>query len=45
MDPDEDAALLRRVEFLGSAAGVDADFSAALEPGRRMLQARVEQLG
>ena len=45
MNPDEDVALLRRVEFLGSAASVDADFSAAFEPGRRLLQGRVEQLG
>jgi hypothetical protein len=40
-----DVDLLRRVEFLGAAASVDADFSAAFEPGRRLLQGRVAQLG
>jgi ribosomal protein S18 acetylase RimI-like enzyme len=44
MNPDEDVHLVRRVEFLGSAASVDADLSAALEPGRRMIQGRAEQL-
>jgi GNAT superfamily N-acetyltransferase len=38
LNPDEDVELLRRVEFLGSTASGDADFSAAFEPGRRVFQ-------
>jgi ribosomal protein S18 acetylase RimI-like enzyme len=45
MDPDVDVDLLRRVEFLGTAASVDAQFYAAVEPGRRLLQGRLAQLG
>jgi ribosomal protein S18 acetylase RimI-like enzyme len=39
MNPDQDVELVRRVQAIGRAVSVDADFSAALEPGRRVLQA------
>jgi hypothetical protein len=39
MNPHEDVELTRRVEAIGRAVSADADFTAALEPGRRVLRA------
>jgi GNAT superfamily N-acetyltransferase len=43
MNPREDVDLLRRVHAIGRAVSVDADFSAALGPGRRALQEFAER--
>jgi hypothetical protein len=43
MHPHEDVDLLRRVQAIGRAVGGDADFAAALEPGRRALQEYAER--
>jgi ribosomal protein S18 acetylase RimI-like enzyme len=42
MNPHEDADLLRRVLAIGRGVSVDADFSAALESGRRAIQEYAE---
>ena len=43
MNPHEDVDLLRRVQAIGRAVSGDADFSAALEPGRRALGKHAER--
>jgi hypothetical protein len=43
MNPQADLGLLRRVDAIGRAASGNADFSAALEPGRLALQGYAER--
>ena len=43
MNPHEDVDLLRRVHAIGRAVSVDAEFSAALQPGRQALKEYAER--